>query len=466
MTDLRPGPAVAAFDSATAMLRATANALQGEDFPSLGRGTVETMPARLSSLLPVRPRQFAFTIAGAAEGIPARRLADVDMDSIAEWVVSHYPRRWYPGAAIGSSNGAAVHAWTAAGIPWLPQTVLIPVRWSDGDPDDPAAALEFGRRAAPPLLDRNPGIQLHHTHDGNRDRLMVSRMTYFRVKWTTLPEAYAEFLSACLPPGAPIVLMDDQSTWPTVTVDERHVFQTGALGGLAPEDYLERFHAPTPDSKSPEAEWGFDIRLAESITALATRHQNPIVRVDLPDPQSLAEPVAELLRGQIRSAGGRGDRLLVESFVMLDPVQAFRSGSAPYWTFFGVESALRAVREHLARANDNGDPYRDVDVLSFPNGVASKGSVAPDQWAGLRHYITGRVRLLAGTRERWPTHFDTLVTYGRALRSLPDGVDSPAPPNLTVDETVRALRRDDTIRLKPRKPMSRITPWSTWLSSL
>lgn len=440
MGQIRPERAVAAFDSASALLLATANALRGKDFPHIGQSALRAEAVRASWLLPAPIRRKAYSIIGAAEGLRPRQLAGVDLEAVARWIVNHYDHKPYPGVVIGSTNGALAHLCAATGMPWLPQTILIPVRWARNDPDDPAAALEFGRRVAGPLLERNPDVVLHHMHDGNQDELMVSRMAYFRLKWCGMPRAYREFLDNCLAPDAPIVIADDLSTWPVTRVDDRHVFQSGAQGGMTPADYLSDATAPRADGVASEAEWGFDPRLADAIRRYAARTGRTVEQLVIPAPQRLADPVAELMRRRIRAAGGRGDRLLVESFVMVDPVQAFRSGSVPYWTFFGVETAREAVLRHVEAARRRGDPYRDVDVLVFPHGVASKGIARPQAWSELTTYVDGRVRLLAGTRERWPTHFDALARYGPALRSLPTGIPAAyRPGTLDVKEALRLL---------------------------
>lgn len=71
-------------------------------------------------------------------------------------------------------------------------------------------------------------------HDQVQDKLMVARMTYFRTKWRQLPEAYARFLTDCLTPSAPVILVEDVSRWPVVRVGDRHVFQSGALEASTP----------------------------------------------------------------------------------------------------------------------------------------------------------------------------------------------------------------------------------------
>ncbi|MEV2271149.1 hypothetical protein [Nonomuraea africana] len=58
-------------------------------------------------------------------------------------------------------------------------------------------------------------------------------MTYFRVKLRRLPPAYRTFLEESLAPGATLVVSDCGLRWPTTSVGPRHVFQHGALGGVA-----------------------------------------------------------------------------------------------------------------------------------------------------------------------------------------------------------------------------------------
>ena len=128
---MKSSSCVADFDSATAMLRALSNYLKGEDFPLLG-----AMPRRNLSLmkvvasvvnqLPSLFREQVYIWGGRFEAISPRNLRGIKTDEIAEWMSNLYPKRNYPGVVIGSSNGAAVHLWSALGIPWLPQTFSSP----------------------------------------------------------------------------------------------------------------------------------------------------------------------------------------------------------------------------------------------------------------------------------------------------------------------------------------------------
>ncbi|HEX2237037.1 MAG TPA: hypothetical protein VHJ19_01455 [Gammaproteobacteria bacterium] len=80
---------------------------------------------------------------------------------------------------IGSSNGALVHLCAALGIPWLPQTFLVPVARLNVRPDEPNAGAAWAEQPAPTFLARNPKVQLHHMHDPNQDHLMIQRPAYF-----------------------------------------------------------------------------------------------------------------------------------------------------------------------------------------------------------------------------------------------------------------------------------------------
>ncbi|MER7083789.1 hypothetical protein ABT308_37000, partial [Saccharopolyspora kobensis] len=137
---MRPARAVASFDSATGMLRALSRFLAGQDIPAIGqapRALEPVLGAVLAGVnrLPARWADQLYAASGVSEALPPNRLGEVDSDELASWVVDQYPKRRYPVVFIGASNGAAVHLAAALDAPWLPQTVLIPVRRRGVDRD-------------------------------------------------------------------------------------------------------------------------------------------------------------------------------------------------------------------------------------------------------------------------------------------------------------------------------------------
>jgi hypothetical protein len=105
------------------------------------------------------------------------------------------------------------------------------------DPNEPQQDVKWAEKWIPAFLESNPDVQLHHMHDPNQDRLMIQRMTYFRVKRLWLGQAYGSFIQQYLEPGGTIFIVDCQLKWPAKKFGERHIFQFGALGGATPYEY-------------------------------------------------------------------------------------------------------------------------------------------------------------------------------------------------------------------------------------
>lgn len=420
-----PSRAVASFDSATALHAAVAAALRGQNFPHLGQGNLKGAAVRAAGLLPWPILRQVYTRVGAAEAVQADRLGEVDMGSVAHWLTSQLPQRQFPGVMIGSSNGALAHLAAAMQVPYLPGTLLVPVQ-RVGDPHRPVDALRFGEQAAPRFLERNPDVMLHQMHDQVQDELMIARMAYFRAKWRSLPAAYASFLTDTLAPGAPVILVEDESQWPVVSVGERHVFQSGAQGGLLPDDYLQRPHTPRPDTTAPEAEWGADPQFGASVAAWCAAHDHPLVRITFPSPQAISGPVANTFRDWFAGRGEDTERLVVPSFVVGDPWKMINTASVPYWTFFAVQPALDGLNDFL----EQSPPFTDVDVMLFQHGVMSAGIARPDAWDKVIRAHGARPHFPGLVRSKFPHDIGYLGRYGRALSTLPSAEKpwQPLPP--------------------------------------
>lgn len=445
LADQRARPAyLANFDSSTTLLRALAGYLRGEDFPALGLA-----PERIASILPAgnylpeSARQRLYRRGTANEAIDPEGLGDVRLEAIREWVVDRYPKRGYPAVLVGSANGAAVHFAALLGIPWLPQTFLVPVR-RDLDPDDPAADFEWGEEAARPLLEANPDLKLHQMHDPNQDRLPIERMAYFRVKSLRLGPAYEGFLRTVLEPGGRIVLLDCGLEWPTTRVGDRHVFQFGCIGGLSTGEYFEgsdrvasflaqqgsdrrRWEAPEPDGERPESEWGFEPSLGEDVERFAERHGYRVRRLDYEHPRDPSPLVADLYRSRYADLGISATRLVVETFAQVEPWWTLRTGSVPFWLSFNSEADTEAVEAYL----DSVDPYEEIYASLFSHGVESVGLASVDRWRSVLDRATKRGAFLGVDPEEYPLDYGTYVRYNA---EFPDTVRARHPlSTLTFD---------------------------------
>jgi len=446
---VKPARYVANFDSEAAMLRALGNYLRGEDFPMIGsmpRSVEPLMKALVAvvNVVPRRVREEVYTWSGRSEAVPPKKLDQVRAEDVSRWVVSHYPQRRYPAAVIGSSNGALVHLYCALGIPWLPQTFLIPVRRSGVHPDEPVEELEWGRELARVLLAANPELQLHHMFDPNQDRLMARRMAYFRVKRLRLGNTYGRFLEETLSEGATLFVAECALKWPTTRVGERYVFQFGALGGATPEEYLRgsvrvadylarygshrrRWEPPEPDGESPEAEWGFEPALREDVERFAREKGYRVRRIVFEEPEDLSPLVAELHRWWYAGRGLPTNRLLVESFILMEPWWALRTGSVPFWMVFNTESSADRLERYLEVA----DPYDFIHLMLFSHGVDSVGLAPIERWRSEVRRARKHGGFVGVDERRFPRDFATFVRYHTDLKKIPTRYPLPEPLSLS-----------------------------------
>jgi hypothetical protein len=448
---------LADFDSATGMLRALAASLRGEGIPLLGamprsRAPLMTLLATTVNRLPKPLQEQVYIWSGWLEAASPRQLPRVSGDEVAAWMASLYPRRRYPAVVVGSSNGAAIHLWAALGVPWLPQTFLVPVARSGIHPDEPAQELRWAAPHADTVLRRNPDLELHHMQDPVQDRLMVRRMSYFRLKQRRLGPAYERFLLEHLEPGGTIVVTECGLAWPTSRRGDRYVFQFGALGGATVdefmhggprvEDYLRRHRShrtrwepPEPDGLSPEAEWGFAPALRDDVEAFARRHGYRIRRMVFEDPEAVSPMVADLHRWWYRRLGVADNRLIVDSFILMEPYWTIRTRSVPFWMVFNKEPSWRAVDGYLRDA----PPFDEVLITLFSHGVDSIGLVPIEQWRQLGRHAARDTGFIGVDERAFPRDFAVFVRYHfDFLRKIP--ARHPMPPPLTLTELDEFLR--------------------------
>jgi hypothetical protein len=453
-----PTKYLADFDSATAMLRALSAYLHGRDFPLLGAMPRWAYPAMklvaaAVNALPTSLREQVYIWSGRFEAIAARRLPIVQADEIAAWMVGQYPRRPYPAIAVGSSNGAAVHLWAALGIPWLPQTFLVPVARSGIHPDEPDQELRWAEEPARTVLERNPDLQLHHMHDPVQDRLMVQRMGYFRFKRRRLGADYERFLADCLEPGGTIILVECGLRWPVTRYGERHVFQFGALGGATVEelrhggprvrDYLRRYGSPRSrwepppaDEQAPEAEWGFEPALGLDVERFAAAHGYQVRRIRFEQPEAMSPLVADFYEWWNQQRGIEGTRLLIDSFIVMEPYWTLATGSVPFWMVFNKEPSAQALERYLKERPS----WDEIYLMLFSHGVDSIGLVPIVEWRRLLRQARERSAFVGVDPLAYPRDFGVFVRYHGDLQAK-IRARYPLPQSLTLQVLEQFLAR-------------------------
>ncbi|SRR6266545_4924341 len=451
-TDL-PSP-VTAFDSSTVPLDALAHFLNGRDYQVLGMSSpLSEAISSASALLPMRVREWLYQRGGRKEAVDPEKLREFDAEKIAGALAAKYPERQYPAIAIGSSNGAIIHLCAALDIPWLPQNLLVLVRRDGLDPDEPRKIMESGREVAEPLLAAAPDIALHHMVDPTQDRLMGREALYFRLKRLRLGRAYESFITRHLAPGGTLFTVECDLRWPVKRVADRHVFQFGGVGGLAPDEYLRgsdrvttflrsqgaavpRWHAPEPGEQAPEAEWGFAPELLDDARRFADLHGYKIQRLRFATPEVLSPIVADLYRWwyRRRSPGAAKQRLVVESFFLIDPWCVIRTGAIPFWTVFNAEGSTEALERYL----DRSEAFEDIYMVIFSNGIRSPGLAPIERWLSALRRAKGRGQLLGVDPGAYPKDFQVFFRYHRAMQKIPPLGARPEP--LALDELAEFLK--------------------------
>ena len=448
---------LADFDSASAMLSALGRFLYGRDFPMLGAVPRWAMPLvkALSAgvnRLPAALQEQVYIWSGWLEAIGANKLDRVSEMDLSRWAVGQYPKRRYPAVAIGSSNGAATHLWAALGIPWLPQTFLVPIARSNVHPDEPGDELEWSREPARLVLERNPELQLHHMHDPVQDRLMVRRMSYFRFKKLALGETYRTFLDQCLEPGGTIVLVDCRLSWPVTDCGGRHLFQFGALGGASAEEvhrgsprvaeYLRRYRShrtkwdpPKTNLIAPEAEWGFAPPLGHDVLDYAADRGCSVRRLVFEEPEAMSPLVADLHRWWNERRGLPSTRLLVDSFILMDPYWCLGTGSVPFWMVFNTEGSFAALQSYLSTR-----VFDEIYATLFSHGVDSVGLPSAADWRALVEHASTRSKFIGVDPSAFPRDFAVYARYHDALlQAVPQRYPLPSPLTLAQFDQFLAI---------------------------
>ena len=452
---------IAKIDSASTMLRAVAQFLRGKDLSDLAFVPANRMLGKLANVPPKKLRQMVYIVGGRREAALPVRIPDLRAEEISRWAVDPYPNRKYPAVLIGSANGALVHLCAALSIPWLPQTVLVPVRRRRRlQPDELKQDIEEFREPAARLLERNPELQVNQMHDPVQDRLMVQQMGYFRIKRLRLGEVYERFLKRCLPPGGTIFVSECSYSWPMTRIGPRHFFQVGGYGGLRPEGYLQggrqvaaflsrqgsaqrRWDPPPPDTERPEAEWGFEPELLEDLRGVARRNGWRLRRIVYKDPADPSPFVADLYRWWYERRGVRCSRLFAESFLLMDPWWCLRGGVLPFWMVFNTGCSAKELQRYIRRRG----PFDEIYVTLFSNSVEGIDLTPIREWKEILGQARQTGSFIGVDEASYPYDLGLYFRFHPDLKSRMTA-RLPIPPPLTLRQFDRFLARPSGSRLR------------------
>ncbi|MFA5038801.1 MAG: hypothetical protein WC732_03885 [Candidatus Omnitrophota bacterium] len=428
------------FDSSSSMLFSLGYFLKGKD---RAIGIPPNLPPFFGTFLnslPLDMREDIYTLVGLVEGLSNKNIDIIKSEDISAYAVEQYPIRKYPGVMIGSSNGAATHLCAGLGIPWLPQTVLIAIRRKMG-PDDLKQDMEWGKRVADKILENNKDLRLHQMHDPVQDRLMVSKMSYFRAKRLTLGKTYEEFLRQTLSPGGTIYVCECQLSWPVSKISDRHVFQVGGLGDITPVEYLmgsprvekflksrgsrlKKWEIPNINTQQPEAEWGFDHELKNDIVHFAKKEGYRVKSIVFNHPEDLSPFSADLYKFWYQRRGLVSSRLLIECFALMESLWSIRTRTIPLWLAFNTMNSADTAERYL----ESVDPYDEIYVILLSNAVQGIGTASIERWKAILKRARTKGDFIGLDEKEFPVDLGSFIRYHSEFKhKIRERHEFPAP---------------------------------------
>jgi len=391
------GLRVESFDSGTRVVREVAEALTGR-----GRSILECYPPGsglylwLLSLLPEGLR-IAGIEWGMALGVgnPPGKLEDFELDPFCEWCTRQYPlkRRGYKAIIVGSPNGGIAHLAALLRAPFLTSSFGMSFSRAPIDPDDLESYQEFGRDLAEPILRIGEGFEIINHYDPLHDRNLVKYVNRLRLKLWELPRAYRDFILENLAPRGKLILVDCDYRWPQYVLGERSFLQIGGLGGVSPEEYLERWALDLPLEERRESEWGCPEGFASAVRDFATRRGIEVLEIRLSHPQKYS---LLAYRAYLECKRIRREEVLLDCFNHQNPRTNVQTGIPALWLPFNTEDNLAFVQEFL-----EGRRFRRIYFTLLPSFAGSPDTPALERWLDSlsRH---GKVELLGITSRLFP----------------------------------------------------------------
>ena len=129
------------------------------------------------------------------------------------------------------------------------------------------------------------------------------------------------------------------------------------------------------------------------------------------------------------------DRLLVESFILMEPYWALRTGSVPFWMVFNTEPSAAALERYL----ETMEPFDDIRLMLFAHGADSVGVVPIARWRSILARARKFGDFVGVDQEKFPRDLATpSATTPRSKDSNPLSAAGP----LTLERLDTFLERE------------------------
>jgi hypothetical protein len=133
--------------------------------------------------------------------------------------------------------------------------------------------------------------------------------------------------------------------------------------------------------------------------------------------------VADLHRWWNERRGLSSTRLLVDSFILMEPYWCLGTGSIPFWMVFNTEGSFAALQSYLSTR-----VFEEIYATLFSHGVDSIGLPSASDWRGLIEHACARSKFIGVDLDAFPRDFSVYARYHDALlRTIPQRHALPPP---------------------------------------
>ena len=125
------------------------------------------------------------------------------------------------------------------------------------------------------------------------------------------------------------------------------------------------------------------------------------------EPEHASPLVADFYRWWNEKRSIVDNRLLVESFIVMELYGSIQTGSVPFWMVFNKQPSAQALETYL----DAGDPFDEIYMMLFSHGVESIGLTPVEHWRKILRRARKEGTFIGVDESAYPRDFAVFVRY-------------------------------------------------------
>lgn len=132
----------------------------------------------------------------------------------------------------------------------------------------------------------------------------------------------------------------------------------------------------------------------------------------------------------------------MESFILLEPYWALRTGAVPFWMKFNMEASAEWIEKYLVD---------EIYLMLFNHGVEAVGLPPLERWRGILARAKKPGQFVGVREDLFPRDFGSLARYHMNLKKVPAPYPIPGPlPLRTFCDFLERSDRKYRVELRDR----------------